>query len=313
MDRLRTWGLVFCLLAGLSLGMAPPAAASSANRFSFGVIPHPREAASAETALRLAIDDSDASNLAFVVAQGIKAAAEDCSDKLYTQRKRLLDSAQNGIVVSPSASDWAACKSADGKSAAVARLNRLREVFFSSDLSLGASRIPLIRQSETAKFRSYGENARWQIGNTMFATLHLPADNNHFLSAAGRNSEFEDRLIANRDWLQRVFRHASRKKLKGIVLFCDANPMLRLESEGRDGFLEVRRQLATLAARFPGKVLIVHDDADRAPETPASIQWRGNVGTLDASAPWTKVRVNPALPEFFTIDADTPASPTSPR
>ena len=32
----------------------------------------------------------------------------------------------------------------------------------------------------SAKFRAYSENARWEIGNVMFATFNLPANNNHY-------------------------------------------------------------------------------------------------------------------------------------
>jgi len=98
----------------------------------------------------------------------------------------------------------------------------LRDLFFSDEFSFGASKLPVIRQSVAVKFRSYGENARWEFGNILFATINLPADNNHYLPDAGRNSEFEDRAIANRDWLQRVFTFAARKKWKGLYCFAMA-------------------------------------------------------------------------------------------
>jgi hypothetical protein len=180
----------------------------------------------------------------------------------------------------------------------------LRELFFADEFSIGASRIPLVRQSATAKFRSYGENARWEFGDIMFATINLPNNNNHYRSEAGRNSEFEDRLIANRDWLHRVFIYAKGKKMDGIVLFCDGDPIAKPNRAGlkRDGFAETRQQITALASRFPGKVLIVHGRAE--PDASKAIAWQGNLGVLEAGAPWIKLNVTPSRPSLFAIADD---------
>jgi hypothetical protein len=299
MKRYFLKGLLACSV------MAQACSAMAATGpFSFGIIPHPFRETQDESVLREAIAETDSDNLAFVVANGIKARSELCSDDLYNGRKTLLNSAKNGLIVSLAASDWTDCKGGNGKSAAIGRLNQLRELFFSDDMSLGASKIPLVRQSATAKFRSYGENARWEFGKAMFATVNLPENNNHYLTEAGRNSEFEDRLIANRDWLHRVFTFAKLKKLSGIVLFCDGNPLSKPRRAGasgarRDGFAEVRQQINALAAKFPGRVLVVHGDT--APKYSTDIAWRNNVGVLEAGLPWTKVRFDPSLPALFAV------------
>ncbi|MFC6521150.1 hypothetical protein ACFQAT_16865 [Undibacterium arcticum] len=188
----------------VTLMMYATAAIAQTSEFSFGVIPHAFQNGTDETPLRDAIAETNRENLAFVVVNGIKASKEACDDALYDRRKSLLNAAENGIVISLAASDWTECKNAKARSAAVERLNRLREVFFTDDFSLGASKIPLVRQSSSAKFRSYVENARWEFATVLFATVNLPGQNNHYRSDAGRNSEFEDRLIANRDWLDRI-------------------------------------------------------------------------------------------------------------
>lgn len=283
------------------------------GEFSFGVISPAFSAASDDSLLRMAITETDADNLAFVVANGIKSNTEPCSDKIYASRKALLDEAKNGLVLSLTANDWIDCKRENGKSAAMERLNRLRDLFFADDFSFGASKIAVARQSNTPKFRSYGENARWQLGNIVFATINLPANNNHYRPEAGRNSEFEDRLIANRDWLQRIFVFATRKKLDGIVLFCDGNPLFEPPSLARlngkrDGFTEIRRQIVTLTAKFSGKVLIVH--AQPTPKSPPfnGIAWRDNLGDLNIGSGWTKITVASSLPSLFTIKSNAPAT-----
>jgi hypothetical protein len=297
-------------LLASSVVLHAPAVLAVSGEFSFGVIAHPFRSAPDESILREAIADTDVDNLAFVVANGVKAASEPCTDGIYSRRKTLLESAKNGLIVSPAASDWVDCKTEAGKPAAIGRLNRLRELFFNDEFSIGASRIPLVRQSASAKFRSYAENSRWEFGRIMFATINLPEDNNHYRPEAGRNAEFEDRLIANRDWLHRNFVHATRKKLDAIVLFCDANPLSTAKRSGvrRDGFTEIRQQIIVLAAKFPGKVLIIHGrKGTGATGTDAmkTIAWQGNIGILEVTPPWIKLNVDPSRPRLFEVVDET--------
>jgi hypothetical protein len=293
-------------LLGCSLVMHAWPALAQPKEFSFGMIINSSTKSAQRAGLSAAITETDADNLAFVVANGIKSGDEDCTDKLYSQRKANLDDAKNGLILSLAASDWADCKKGNGKSAAMERLSRVRELFFEEEFSLGGSKIPVLRQSSIPKFRSYGENARWELGNIMFATINLPANNNHYLSEAGRNSEFEDRLIANRDWLQRIFTLAIRKKLDGIVLFSDGNPLAgsAKSRNKRDGFAETRQQIIGLAARFSGKVLIVHAPAPDAQAAPNRIGWRNNLGTLEVRSGWAKINANPSAPMVFSVSDD---------
>lgn len=251
--------------------------------------------------LRATIKATDADNLAFLVANGIKSDAEPCTDDLYARRKALLNSAQNGLILSLAASDWINCKKTNGRSAAIERLNRVRELFFADEFSLGASKIPLMRQSSSPRFRSYGENTRWEINKILFATINLPANNNHYLAAAGRNSEFEDRLIANRDWLQHLIVYASLKKMRGIVLFCDGNPMAPSKDPHtrRDGFLEIRHQLTMSAAKFHGKILVIHNQSSSI--SPSVINWHGNLGEVGTASAWIKVTVTPSSTALFSV------------
>ena len=275
----------------------------AANRSSFGfgvIFPSRDDQQRDESSLRDAIEESNAENLAFVVANGMKSPDEPCSDKLYEERRQVLDSAKHGLVVSLAASDWVECKDDDGKSAAIGRLNRLRELLFVDGFSAGAARIPVIRQSTTLKFRSYAENMRWEIGNVVFATINLPGNNNGYISAAGRNSEFEDRLVANRDWLHRLALSAASKKAAAIVLFCDGNPLSSSSGgpSGRDGYAEVRKHIGNISAKFPGRVLIVHGQGNGAQS--ARIVWHGKIGEA-AGTGLTKLIVNPANAELFSI------------
>jgi len=303
----RQW-ILACATALLTCSVA-----AQPEEFSFGVIAQPFKAAEDESVLRETIAETDADNLAFVVANGIKSASEPCTDAMYKRRKEILDSSKNGLIVSLAGSDWSECKNAHGRSAAVERLNRLRELFFTDAFSSGTNRFPLVRQSATAKFRNYAENMRWEVSSIMFATINLPANNNHYRPEAGRNSEFEDRLIANRNWLQRIFMFAARKKLAGIVLFCDGKPLAKPVSSQffefstkRDGFAETRQHIGALAAKFAGKVLVVHGTAVDHISAENGIVWRDNLGDLEVTSGWVKLSVHPSSRMLFSIGNDSP-------
>ncbi|MEO8407575.1 MAG: hypothetical protein ABI476_04020 [Oxalobacteraceae bacterium] len=296
--------VLYPVLAGLLLAASAVAAAQSES-FDFGVIAHAAQFDAGENSLQQAINSSNEDNLAFVVANGIKSDTESCSDTTYSRSRKIFGRSENALIVSLAASDWVNCKTKNGKSIAIERLNRVRELFFADDVSFGDTSIPLIRQSSSAKFRSYAENARWEYGDILFATINFPADNNHYLPDAGRNSEFEDRAIANREWLERIFIHAAQRKNRAIVLFCDGNPLIvpdaaklaKLKGR-RDGFVEMRRQLTALAKKFPGKVLLLHGQAQTKPET---IQWQANIGSMGANTGWAKIRVQPRSRTLFRL------------
>ncbi len=311
---MKSWRFRACC-ALLAMLCATPAA--QAADFNFAVIGQTISARNDPSPLVQAIADSDADNVAFVIANGFKRADEACNDQLYESRREVLGAAKNGLILSLAGADWSECKDAGGRSAAVERLSRVRELFYVDELSLGASKIPLIRQSNAVKYRSYAENARWEVDGILFATVNLPAMNNHYRMEAGRNSEFEDRLIATRDWLQRAFAIAARKKMPALVLICDGDPLQKPgaqraldASAKRDGFAEVRQQLTALAGKFAGKVLIVHNrqEGGSARTSASAIAWRGNVGELEVGAEWVKVGVMQGSQVRFVATRGTAAT-----
>lgn len=285
--------LLAALLAALLTAAAGAATPRGGRGFQFGVIGHAFGGAP-DDALGQAIRQTGQAGLAFVVATGIKADNEPCGDALYARRKSALDDSVRPLIVSLAAADWSECRSLQGRSAAAERLTRLRELLFDDELSLGTHKIPLARLSSNVKFRSYAENAHWEHGRVLFATVNLPANNNHFRPEAGRNSEFEDRLVANRWWLQRLFAVAQQGKLDGIVLFSDGDigALAEPKTAGaarQDGFAAARRQIRALAQKFPGQVLLV--DAHPAAAGAPAIAWRGNLGHVSVGAHWIEIRV----------------------
>lgn len=207
-------------------------------------------------------------------AGGIKGDTESCSDAVLGSRQQLLNQSPLPLIYVPGETEWAECRlPVNGGFDPVERLNRLRELFFPEDATLGRHPRPVLRQSDQALFRSFRENMRMSIGDVLIVGLNVPGDNNHYRNEGGRNSEFEDRREANRQWLARAFSVARQRDLNGIVVVAHADPHFAngWEKKGRptlldgfmrhrtrDGYLEFKRQLRELSARFNGQVLLVH-------------------------------------------------------
>ena len=300
------------MLLGALLGAGPALAAPKQKPFHFGVIGHTFPSENGDADLKRAIAQANESKPAFVLASGIKSATEPCSDKLYTQRRTVLNSSERPLVLLLAGSDWTGCRNSAGRSNAIERLNRIREIYFDGADSLGERTLELSRQSNIAKFRSYAENAHWEQGGVLFATVNLPANNNHFLSEAGRNSEYEDRFVANRSWLQRLFALAKRRKLEGIVLFSDGDVGAHREqgfsllsgfSSKQDGFSDMRRLIRTLAEKYQGKVLLVDTSKERAADDakPGTLTWRDNLGHISLTSEWSEIEVEPGTKYLFSL------------
>ena len=306
-----TLTLSAALLSGGAAAAAVEATPPGAHRF--GVIGHTFANGGPESKMEKALANTRKSSLAFVVATGIKGAFEPCTDELYMRRRDLLEDAKRPVVVVPAASDWSYCKNAGGRLVSIERLNRLRELLYEEPSALGTKPLMLARLSNNAKFRSYAENAYWIVGEVLYATVNIPSNNNNYRSEAGRNSEYEDRTVANRFWLTRLFSQAKRKKLTGVVLFTEGNVDILKEEPGllarlrrntpasQDGYALARRQIVTLATKFDGKVLLI--DTAKVPNgIEPAIAWRDNVGHISVGSRVMHVDVTPGAEPMFRLD-----------
>ena len=322
MMRRRLVATLLC--AGLAAiyghALAAPKAAAKASRTApkekpghrFGVIGHSFSTRGGEAHLKKSLGKMNDTALAFVVAIGVKAASEPCTDVLYGRRSDMFEDAPRPIVVMPAASDWADCKNAAGRPIAIERLNRLRELLYPEPVTIGENVLSLSRQSANAKFRSYAENAYWIVGDVLYATVNLPSNNNHYRPEAGRNSEFEDRAVATRFWLKRLFAQARRKQLSGIVLFSEGDLKVLIDEPGMlarfgrgpqpmDGYAAPRRQVVQLAELFEGKVLLI-DTAPVGNGNEPTIAWRGNLGHASVGSRAVHVQVTPKSEPVFMLD-----------
>src|SRR6185312_6373088 len=135
------------------------------------------------------------------------------------------------------------------------------------------------RESEVARFRPFRENVRWQANGIAFIGLNAPSPNNHYLTAGGRNGEFEDRSVASTFWLEHAAESARRAELRALVVIIQGDPdfsryerrdrfsWLRFShgNQGRDGFLEFKRSLVKAAELFRGPVIVIHGSETALP------------------------------------------------
>lgn len=226
--------------------------------FTFAVVGTTSPDDRAATMMHAAADGSARFVVHFDVA-GVEADA--CSDAATERRRALLDAVPKPVVPVVAGNAWTACEAGLDP---LERLEHVDDALFGTDESLGRRRLPWLRQSAVPRFSRYRENVRWIAGRVLFATLNLPEGNNHFRRGAGRNGEFEDRVVADRAWLARNFRLAAERRLSGVVLFVDGAPRfgepLRApdaRAAERDGYYEFKLALREHASTFKGTVLLV--------------------------------------------------------
>jgi hypothetical protein len=295
------------LSLALCLIMAALPLLSRAEPIRFSILMRMMEDHHDEQAMQAALEAAQSSEPAFIIVNGLKRNRERCSEGLYRQRKRLLEQATVPVILSMAASDWAYCRDRQNRPAGPAWLNLLRDQFV-GDISANSTRVLNIKhQSAMRAYRSYSENARWVHDRVLFATLHIAANNNQYVEAAGRNHEFEDRQVANREWIRRLTEVAARERLAGIVIFCDGDPLPApwLRTADRDGYREVRTQLRGLAEKSGLWVLVVQGATADTAKTPVDIQWADRLGhvTLPVGLSTLTADSN-AAPPFSVVSAE---------
>ncbi|WP_347554038.1 hypothetical protein [Robbsia sp. KACC 23696] len=220
----------------------------------------------------------------FIVDLGnVRGADESCGNALFARRRAMLDATPAPVVFVPGVRDWVDCaRPGAGSFDPIERLDTVRDLFLSGNVSLGAPPMHVIRQSELPAFTPYRENMRWIEDGVVFVTLNVPGGNNHFVDGGGRNGEYEDREVANRNWIDHAVTDALRRHARGLVFLFEGDPGFASSAaqaassrpgrshwaasfdwwfrrpRERDGYASLRRDLLQALARFNGPVLIIH-------------------------------------------------------
>jgi hypothetical protein len=323
----RTCGGYAALLVAIACIFAVDRHAHAAGpRYTFAVVANTLQSPADEAPTQRLLEAIGRERqMSFIVYGGnLKGAKEACEDALYQQRQALLEASRTPLVLIPGQNDWVDCGGAQaGGYDPVERLDFLRQTLFGDASSMGQNPLSLTRESEVSRFHPYRENVRWQTGDTVFLGLNVPGSNNRYLSAGGRNGEFEDRVIANAFWLEHAAEYAKRRGARAIVIFIQGDPepkryerpdrfaWLRFARGGpRDGYMEFKRSLVKLAETFHGPVLLIHGDDERLPagfliDQPLRNDKGARVSNL------TRIAIAPRerLTQWIQIDADLGRQP----
>jgi hypothetical protein len=219
-------------------------------------------------------ESANAAGLAFVVHDGdIWMGGTACGDDRLRRVKAVLEGFRT-LVYTPGDNEWQDCPRPDG------RLPAIRQVFFSVPTSLGTQPIAQYRQPAVP------ENARWERGGVVFATLNVPGPYGGGPTAP-----------AGLAWLDRTFDRAEAIRAAAVMVIWQDDP-----TDGSSAALVAR--LKKRAGAFQKPVVLVHGDTHRFKlDNP----WKDvpNLTRLETfptfTPEWVKVIVNPARPEVFSF------------
>lgn len=241
----------------------------------------------------------------FVIHVGdIKGGGTPCSDDFLAQRRALLDASPLPLVLAPGDNEWSDChRMRAGGYDPVERLQRLRQLFFSGDESLGRRRLRMERQAGRA------ENARWLHDSVVFVTLNVPGTRNNARMPRERAARMADNLA----WLDEAVRIAAGPGVRAIVVAAHAEP--GFGPLGDDAYASFRSALATRATALGKPMLLVHgDDHVHAFDRPLADKRTGRrIEHFLRLSPYGSpaaepviVTVNPALPQLFEARSGLP-------
>jgi hypothetical protein len=274
------------------------------------------------------IEDMNRQRLAFSVHNGdIKAGASRCDDPVYAQFEAFLNSLRAPSMYTPGDNEWTDCdRESAGGYDSEERLEFIRANLFESERSFGKRRVRLAVQDEP-----YVENRRWELGDVVYATLHVVGSDNNLGDVAPDPVEWAARDAATNEWLRETFERARRERAEAVLLIIQANPgfdqsdptraPLRdprtlLGANGQpDGFTNFMRALRAETVAFRRPVVLVHGDSHyfridkplqneqgqrvenfTRLETPGDNAQNGN-----NDVHWVKVTVDPDSREVFAF------------
>ncbi len=207
------------------------------------------------------VDKINAQSLAFTIHVGdIKSGSTVCSDETFLSVRQLFDRFDRALIYTPGDNEWTDChRLNNGRYDPLERLEKIRQLFFASNESLGKQRLPLQMQSSQKSFTPFVENRRWSQGNVRFATLHLVGSNNNLQPGLPSTSEFAAREHANIAWLKETFAEAKANKDDAVVLAMQADTFFGEPRKG-SGFVRWNAALAQEVAAWGKPVLLIQGD-----------------------------------------------------
>ena len=231
------------------------------------------------------------SRVAFSIFDGDLKAGGDgpCSDSLYTTAIANFNTLESPLVWVPGDNDWTDCWGRYGPSTQpysdpIERLNHERQLFASTDQSLGQKTLTLTRESsEGGQYAQYSENVRWVYGPVVYLGLNVQGSNDNYpyhdtdaenptapvrtdAEIQTERDEETARKAADLHWLAEGFQYAKQIGAKGILIDWQADPNFNNEQhlanfDDWDAFPDYVDALRTQTEGFTGQVALVHGDS----------------------------------------------------
>src|SRR5205085_7087768 len=168
--------------------------------------------------------------LSFVVHDGdVKDPTRSpCTDDLFARVRSSFNKSMAPFVYTPGDNEWMDCdKLVNNPMDRLDRLNKLREMFFAQDQSLGVNPMPLTTQRQ----QGYPENARWIKEGVVFASINAPGPNDDidYCGPAGANPcqvgyESGPRRVANKAWLTETFKTEKEPNAPAVISLWQVDP-----------------------------------------------------------------------------------------
>jgi hypothetical protein len=292
------------------------------------------------------IADMNAQNLAFTVHDGDLKAGNSvagsvtpttCNNALYTQALGYFNALKSPAAFTPGDNDWTDCdRPSNGGFNSRDRLDYERQVFFSTNFSLGQRRLLQEVQKTPLCLGADGtgvpcvENRRWTVGKVTYTTLNIQGSCNNLCDIAPDPQEYEARNAANIAWMRETFQVAKARKSVAVMFISQGNPGWDLtdgtraplrdpktlaQTDGQpDGFQSFLLALRDEVIAFRKPVVYVNGDSHyhridkpfldaqgRRIENFTRLETFGDNaanGTNDVN--WVKVIVNPRSREVFS-------------
>jgi hypothetical protein len=189
----------------------------ASQSYTFGLFGDLAYVPEREKQLDAVLVDINRTPMAFVVHVGDLGGPQggSCTDALWARRFQQFSMSINPLIYTPGDNDWTDGHDERGVKggAPSERLAKLRALFFQGDETMGQRKFQLIRQSLDPKFARYRENARRDLGEVTFITLHVVGSNNY----RARTAE------ADLAWLRAGFAHVKANNSRAIMIIQQAN------------------------------------------------------------------------------------------
>ncbi len=186
----------------------------------------------------------------------IKGGDSQCTNELFNALRAVFDRHERPLIFTPGDNEWTDCwRAPAGGFDATERKQAVVSLFTAPGESIGQQPLRLDQQE------GQRENARWRWNDIVFATLHMTGSNNNLQQRDDAIAEHQRRDALNAVWLDEAAAAAS--EALGLVLFIHANPQWDARWWEPTGFDRFRDQLAEVAARFPGPIVVAHGDTHR--------------------------------------------------